>query len=867
MRPGLYAHLWVKFTWRHWTRAPWQTLTFVAILALGVATFLSIRMATRAAVTNFSGFAEAVSGGSDWMIQGIAGKLPVEVLEELEDLLSDLPVHILPVLESTGTFVHTRDGREESRVLRLLGIDLIGAANLPQRSDETPLIVRAAEINESSIWDLVRDRRAAHVAPAFASRAGLEAGDVFGLFVDDRKEELRVASVLPGMIGRAPVPDALVVMDLPALQMLLGRETEISRVEFLVEAGSRRGAHVETLRERLSADNGNRWVGGPPEDEAAAGERMTAAFRLNLTVLAFIALLVGLYLIAQGMDAAVVRRRREIGILRSLGFTRGMVVRLWFVELVVLAFVGSILGILLGHALAQLSVGAVSQTVNALYRASAAESATLTAADVFIGLVLGLGGGMIAGWLPLRDAAATPPAQVLAKGDFSPGLHLLSRPWLGWLLAGLGGILCLLPALPLEGGGRFPLPAYTAAFLWLTGGTVLAAALISPVACLLMRLPIVQRSAPAKVALSRLRRPNSRHRLAVAGLYVAVGMGAAMTILIASFERTMQDWIAVRFQADVYISTLGQSAGAQNRLRAETIAAIAERPEVRAADPLRFEAIRIGGLETFLAASDLRLLGVEQNLLWHTPLRAAAAIPDDVDTWAIASESFMRRFNQRAGSIVEVPTPSGHKRVYIRGIQADYGNERGSLLIDRTVFSMWWGDADATNLSLFLHDSTDRDAFLRDLRAAFPALAIRDNRELGTVILSTFRQTFAVTHALQLIALGVALAGLVLALVTLLREGGGYLATLRSLGFRRADIAQCTLWEGLVLALTGLCAGLILSFALGTLLIYGINRPSFGWTLQFAIPLTPLALFALLLLATAALAARLTGNWGARLAT
>ncbi|MCC5805921.1 MAG: FtsX-like permease family protein [Opitutales bacterium] len=875
---GALPFLLARTTLRHWRRSPWQTTAYIAILALGVAAFLSIRIANREATASFSGFTVAATGGTDWTLRPMAGRFDESVLFEVRGLLDEIDVHILPVLEATVTPVRGTDtgvrGQEYPlssgprrstddilpvRALRILGLDLLGLGNLfPDDRGRRVLSAAADAVGVDDIWELLRDPRAVYVSPALARQAELGVGDALPVLIDDHRVTLRVRGVLPVLPGSGPPPPGLAVMDIAALQALLGAERRVGRIEFIVPDGPMRETGLAALRARLTGGEGTRWLSQPPEDEAETAARMTAAFRLNLAVLGLIALLVGLYLIAQGMDAAVVRRRHEIAILRSLGLTEGGVARLWLGELLLLGLLAGSFGSFLGYALAHAAVGAMGETVSALYRVSDPGRPRFSGTDLALGMALGLGGSLIGGWLPVRDAARTPPAQVLARGNFSPGFGFFRRHGLGWGAVALGAVLAFLPPVTLDGGARFPLAGYTAAFLWLIGGTILAAGLLAPGARALSPLPVG--SAPWAVALSRLRRPGSRHRLAVAGLYIAVGMAAAMNILVGSFEHTMERWIETRFRADVYVSPLGRAgADAGGVLREDTWRAIAAMPEVKAHDPFRTERIRLDGIDTFLSGSDFALLGTRQRLLWIAGPLPEERIPTGADAPAIASESFVRRFGAAVGDTVTVPTPSGPRRLFIQGVQADFGNERGSLLIDFERFAEWWGDSGLTNLTLFLREGTDAGAFARRIEETYPVLNARDNASLRAAILTVFRQTFATTHALRIIAVVVALAGLVLALATLLREDARGLATLRALGFTRREIARCTLFEGLGITLAGLLGGLLLSGALGALLVYVINRQSFGWTLLFRIPAGDLFQLALALTATAALAAYLTG--------
>jgi putative ABC transport system permease protein len=852
--------LWRTTTLRH-ARHSWRhTATVVAILALGVAAFLSIRMANRAAVVSFAGFSEAVSGGSDLSLTAPAGLLDAALLGEMRAALGAQPGELIPLLRGSAAIAAAGAGPAADSFI-FLGLDLVAMQNLHGiLPGDTERFIDFGTAGDE-IWTVLRSSNRVFVSAQIAAKQNLKVGGTLRLLVGDQLLDFVVAGVLPKSRGTVPVPANLLVTDIAALQQLIEEPGRITQVDLLVPQGPGRIGQIAAARAALEAAAMGRWILRDPMVEIGSGERMTASFRTNLTVLSLIALLVGVYLVTQALDAAVVRRRHEIAILRSLGLTVRELRRLWLFEIIALGLAGSVFGILLGWGLAQITVVAVARTVNALYQTSSATAAGLTTLDAALGLALGLGFSLFAGWLPLRDAAATPPAQILAAGNWTPGLRLLRRPLLGavMLLAGLG--LRFLPPLSMAGGSRFPLAGYAAALLWLLGGTLVATCLFPPLARLAMRLCAA--SPALHLGATRLRRASSRHQLAAAGLFVATAMAASMAILVGSFDKTVRSWIDVRFQADVYLTSAGaQGAGSLNRIREATWRELESDPRVAAIDVFLALPIELNGVPTYLGGADLSLLGTRQHLLWlgAPPSRDTflAGAPD-APVAAIANEAFLTRFARTAGDLIEVPTPQGPRTLRIAAVQADYGNEQGSLTIDRSHLVSWFGTAAATNLSVFLSDPGQAGEVVAAWQSRHPGLNIRSNRELRAVALEIFQQTFAITRALELISVFIALVGLALALTNILRESIPELETLRQLGMRRSEIAAATAVEGTGIALVGLTGGLLLSLAFGHLLVFVINKQSFGWTLQFAVPGAKLATLAIIILLTGAATAFLTG--------
>jgi putative ABC transport system permease protein len=853
---------------RHWRMAPRQSLLLVGILALGVAVFVAVRLANHAAVASFTHFTDTLTGQSDWIIQPAAGTLPESVLPELRAALGPRPVHIFPVVESTAARVRRTDESANfgRTTYTLLGVDLVAVANLARAQTPHASYFGQTTGAPADFWAAFRAGPQIWLSRTLAATLG--DARTLDLVINEQVHALPIAGIIPTAKDAPRVPANLILLDLPQLQLLSGKPGRLDRVEFLVEPGPRADERRDELRallEQLGAA-GERWTVTSPGARRETAATMTRAFRLNLTVLSLIALLVGLYLIFQALDGAVVRRRSEIAILRSLGVEEGSIRRAWLAEAAVLGLLGGAFGLLLGWAGAQLSVRAVGQTVNALYYATTVESAGLDAGEIALGLLLGLVASLVAGWWPAREAARTPPAQVLVRSAAAaPGHVALRSAWLGVALVAAGLLCAQLPPVRFAGGGRFPLAGYLAAFLWIFGGGVLCGFLL-PAAARLTRRARTS-SAVARVALSHLAAPSGRHRLAVAALLCAIGMTAGMAILVASFETTVRGWVQRSLQADLYISSNGaQSASSQNRLSPAVWRALAAHPAVAEASVLSAYPIELDRTPTILTGADLRVVRARSDLPWvQPPLDDAVFDAARNATLVLASESFCERFRKKRGDTVRVPTPAGPQVLTLAGVYADYGNERGSLLVERARLVAWFGDDYAANVSLFLRAGADAEGLRTELLARHPGLAIYTNAALRTEILRIFRQTFSITYALEVIGVAVAVIGLALTLSSVLLDRREELTTLRALGFARREIALATAVEGTTLAACAVAGGLTLSLALGWLLIHVINKQSFGWTLGFALPWGQLAALAVTVVATGAAVSYAVGRWGADL--
>jgi len=825
----LSAILFFRFTFRHWRKEWRQTLLLVCMIGLGVGGWLAIQMANRASLGGFVFFNEALSGQSDWVVVAKDGRLSDSDLPEILLAVAGLGAEVVPVVESSAALL-LEDTDTDFYGLRVIGMDLVALQNLPGVAAST--VGDVLGDREVAAWaSIARNPRATFPVRELGAKFGWQPGDTFAVLVNDQVLNWQVEGLIGAGEGELPPPVNLVLMDLPALRAALGEVDRIDRVEVVLHPGDDLADRVVRAGERLRRAGENRWHVETPEETAEAQKGMTAALRLNLTVLSLISLLVALYLITQAMDGAVVRRRGEIATLRSLGVSRGRIARIWAMEMVLLGAAGGLCGIVIGWALSHLSVSLVTRTVETLYREVAVTSLGLPWWQALGALALGLLGGLVAGIFPIRDAVQTPPAQVLARGNWSPGFRVFDRPEVAVLLVVIGGLLLLLPLWRTVDARAIPVGAYATAFLWITAAALFFGGLGRPIGGLLGRFGSSR--VAWRLACRRLFRSGSRPRIAVAGLVVAMGMAVGMTLLVGSFDRTLRQWIEVRFKADLYITSAG-AVGAQtdNRVRPETIAALREFPGVREVDPYHAVSLRWRDGIIYLGSyRDTGNLDDLEMLFISGPRGGGGSVEGALPL--LVSESLARRFGLSVGEVVELPLREPMRKGRVAAIYADFTNDRGTLLLPRQAFIEATGEDRAVNLGVYLNEGVDPEQAAAGLRSVHPGLDIRTNPGLRGAILRIFRQTFAVTDALKGIAVSVALIGLGLSLLTMARESRAEWQTLRSLGVSRRSLSLSFAIEGAGLATAGGIGGSLLGLGLGWLLIYRINLPSFGWTLQF----------------------------------
>lgn len=848
-------HLFCTCTVRHWRTSWGSYLLLFAIVAVGVGAFNGIRQASRAASANFGLFNEAVSGRSDFIVEAAAGSTLRETNLFALSALSGVPDwHLLPVIE--GSLARVDTAGESVQQLRIVGLDLIGLGNLPNFIEQG-LSFAESQGGSSEWYDWVGSGRGVWLTYAASLKSDLSVGDFMQYTTGGIRAQVQVVGIL-GDAG-AVLPDDLVVGDIPVVQELLVRTGQLDRVEVVIADRDRsaNSDYVDFVEARLRALLPDGFKLSASTERAESRASMTEAFRLNLMILSLIAILVGAYLILQALDAAVVRRRHEMATLRSLGVSARTLFVVSLGEAGLLGLIGSVAGVGVGYLLASGAVHLLTDTVNVLYFATSVEAIQLTPLDWLIGIILGVVFSLIAGLLPARDAMLTPPAQMFAQGDWSPGFVWLRSPGIGLLLLVIGSVCLLIPPPIMLGGSKMAVGGFLAAAFWIFGFALLsgqALVYLAGVARRFAKGPI------SRIAISRLADGSSRHRLAVAGLVVAVGMVTGMLQMVGSFRGTIVEWFDVRFQAELYVSERGVSgAGAMNGISSDIVERLEATPELSYADTVYVQTVDAPIGHTQLFGVDFSKWCDEIKQIWLE--KPGTFQVTEGSEPALISETFARRFDVLDGGTIEIDTAAGVRRVSPIGIFADYGNEFGSVVIDAEIWKKWTLKDRPINSSLYLRPEVDPNAVRDRLRLEFPGLDVRNAQELRTLALGIFEQTFQVTTALNGIGLAVALIGLLLGLFAIFEESIRSWQTLSYLGFPKRSLVLTAGIEGAGIAAAAWVVGTVLGLVLGWLLIAVINVQSFGWSLIWQVPLGPILGFGVALITAGFCCGLIAGSW------
>ncbi len=814
-------------------RRPLRFATTVAGVAAGVAAVVATISASQAAVASLREGVLEVAGRSRLEITGPGG-VPDALLGRLRPLSGDAVV--APVIEETALVPALGDA------VRVLGVDLVVDAQV------RTLELTATGGNPLTALTQLLTGRGVLVPEALARRLALRVGDPLPLSVRARRESVVVAGIFrPKRFASAW--DRVLVADIALAQEMFGREGRIDRIELVPRRGVDEGRLAAEARRLAPATA----TIEEPSTREASNARMVRALEFNLTALSGVSLFVGAVLVATTLATSVVQRRTVLAIARSLGATRGQLASVLLVEALAIGVLGGALGVAGGSLGARAALASVRSTVAAVVQGVPATSIRLPRWLALSGLLIGVTVAAAAAVLPLLEATRVPPVQGLsAESPTVLGRASRRRDALlaaGFLLAALG--LARAPA-----WHDLPVAA-------LLGSLSLLAVLLvsaSPVLDALAhgaarRLIGFVAGTPARLAGAAIAAGRRRASWAAGAVGVAVALAVAIGTMVHSFRATVIEWAREGMRADVWVRPLAAATGVQvGRLDPEVVRIALRLFGPGSVDPFHTAQALMRGESVTLGAGVFAVVAHRGGVTFRDGRDSrevfAAALRHHA---AVVNESFANRFGVREGQPIRLRVAGGELVRPVEGVFYDYSHQQGMVVIDRDDFLHAYPDDGPREIGLFLPKGADptaaRDRLLAALGGRFLVEALL-NRQLREEVVAIFDRTFAITRALQVVAVAVAVLAILTVLFALLGERRRDLAVLRALGGSRLQVGVLVVSEAALLGLTGAASGLTVGLAIGLVLVKVVNLQSFGWTLRF-LPSGP-ALAATALLVTLA---------------
>lgn len=815
-----------------WRAHPVRAIVAIAAIALGVALGFAIHLINGAAFNEFSAAAKNLSGQADLQVRSAQALFDESLYPSLAQLAAVDAAS--PVLELDAALAN------EKQSLKILGIDVFHAARI------TPSLIGIADKEQP--FDTLSDD-AVFLSPAALQWLRLAPGDPVHFRSGTQTVTLRVAGVMQG----ARAGQRIASMDIGAMQWRFHRIGQLSRIDLKLQAGASRAEVKAQLARQLQ---GQAVVSEPVEQEARTAS-MSRAYRVNLNVLALVALFTGAFLVFSTQAQSVIRRRSELALLRVVGLTRQQLLTQLLIEGGILGVLGSFLGLLGGYAAAATGLHFFGGDLGGGYFPGIQPSLQFPPVATLGFFLLGVLVAVLGNASPAWEAARAQPAQALKSGSEDVALANLANPWPAFGCLLLGGAFTRLP--PVSG---LPIFGYLAVALFLIGGIALMPRLTAVVFALLSSLGArLHANAVTTISLARLANAPNQASIALGGVLSSFSLMVAMAIMVSSFRVSVDDWLLKILPAQLYLQPA--ASGNTFALAPPEQAAIAAVPGVARAEFLRIAQLSLdpGRPPVALIARPIDLDDPGKTL----PLIAEGRLTSNsmqgrVPVWV--SEAMMDLYGYQPGMQIRLPLNGRLQDCIVAGVWRDYVRQFGAIQMRLSDYRQLFNDWMVTDGALWLQPGADPAGVEQAIRRLpfGELLEISDPGEVRAVSLRIFDRSFAVTYLLEAVAIVIGLFGVATTFSAQTLARAKEFGMLRHIGTTRRQILGILAIEGTLLTGIGIVTGFLLGFAISLVLIFIVNPQSFHWSMQLHIPWTMLTIVATVLLVSAALTSVVAGR-------
>lgn len=810
-----------------WRQHPGRILLAVVAIAVGVALGFAVHLINGSALTAFGQAVSTVNGAADLQVKaaselGFDDALYAEVIG-VEGVADASPVVALNANDANG------------RPFRLLGLDVLRAVEV------TPSLIGAPANAGAGNGDDMFAGNALFLSKDALTAGKLRVGDTVTINANGRAQPMVVRGLLPGIAEGRRVG----VMDIAAAQYLFGRLGKIDRIDLKLEPDVQPSDVRAMLAILLRSDA----IVSDENDNAQQSDALSRAYRVNLSMLALVALFTGTFLVYSTQSLSVARRLQSFALLRTLGLHRNGIVALVTIEGALAGLIGAVAGIILGLGLAVVAINILGGDLGSGIFSDAPPAlvfAPLAAAGFFaLGVAAAVGGS----WIPaLQGARAAPAAALKNAGDsVDPRNPLRARLPIALLVTGIAAA-----SLPAVGG--LPLFGYlSVALLLATGITAmpwLARTLLTP----LVRRP--RRSVAADLAIQHLYGAPRAAATALCGIVASTALMIAMAVMVTSFRGAVDNWLGEILTGDLYVRSEpgwgGFDEAAQYRMAAAPGVKIMlfnkQVPITLQPDqpPIALIVRPVGE-----GPADLKVIGREA-----TPSAGTVAV------WI--SEPAARILKRQVGDTISLPI-GRNTRFMVAGIWRDYSRQQGAIVMDSADYIRLTGDRVRDDALVILQPGAAITDVQRTIRAAAPTilqsrLSMAEPATLRKLALSIFDRSFAITYMLEAIAIIVGLAGVAATASAQANARKREFGMLRHIGVGRNQIIAMLGVEGALLGAIGGLVGVTLGIGISQVLIHVINPQSFNWTMTTQLPLLLIFMVVMALIAASAITAMLAGR-------
>jgi putative ABC transport system permease protein len=820
-------------------RHPWQLFLAILGISIGVAVMVAVDLANESSKKAFIASMDSLNGEASHQIVGGPGGIDEAVYARLR--VDEGIRNIAPIVSGSV--------RIDSKSMQLLGIDLFAEQNF--RSFTTPSNRRVdgrgstGGTAESMVRQFLSGETGVLLPSEAAADLGLQSGDSFDLVANGRNFRATVQLVL-AFDERDPLPNVAVV-DIAVAQHWLDMRGKLSRIDVKLSGDD----DPTAAKIRATLPPGTELLSAAGRTETTAA--MSDAFMTNLMAMSLLALLVGIFLIYNSVAFAVLQRRDLIGILRALGVTRSQTFRLILAESALIGLIGAVIGVSAGVWLGEKLLVLVARTISDHYFVVNVTDVTIGSFSVMKGMIAGVGATLAAAAIPALEASAYQPRLAMTRSVIEQRA---------------GGLL------PILGYSGLALIASSVALLWASGSNLVAGlcALFLLILGAAFCIPIFVKSASAlleplggrlggtagRLAIGGVGKTLSRTGVAIVALSIAVSATIGVSVMVESFRGSVSDWLNTTLQSDVYV---GVPRGSLDPALIEDIVAM---PGIAAHSTSRRAWLEDNAGRTRILALDMAPGGYA-----GTEIRDGS--PEEVwrqfdnENAVLVSDAYAFRNEIARGDSIELNTGRGLVRFDVAAVYQSYDSNDGAIMMSRDRYDEYFDDPAIDSLGLYLDKSGSADALIDRLQVLSEGrqrLVMSSNARIRDLSMRIFDRTFVITNVLYWLAVGVAVIGILGAMLALQLERAREFGVLRALGMTPGQtgilVSVQTAFIGLLSGLASIPLGLVMAWVL----IEVINRRAFGWQIDFTVA-PDVLLWALALAIGSALVAGIYPAWSA----
>ncbi len=814
-----------------------QAAVTISAIALGIALGFAVHLINTAAFNEFSAVAKSLSGESDLQVRGTQAnfaELLYPALAQRNGVELASPVLELNVVVPGATV------KRKNVTLKILGLDIFRAANIAPG-----LIGMPAEDRQ---FDTLADD-AIFLSPAAMEWLKVKRGDPMKLRVGTQTVMLRVA----GGLVRTRAGQRIGVMDIGAAQWHFQRIGKLSRIELKLM----QGINHEVFKTKLKRDLGEQYLVTEIADQETRVANMSRAYRVNLNMLALVALFTGVFLVFSTQALSVVRRRHQFALLRVLGLTRRQLLTQILLEGALFGTIGSLLGLALGYAMASTALNVWGGDLGGGFFPGVQPSVHFESLTTAVFFFLGLSVTLLGSAAPAWEAASARPAPALKSGGEEAALTKLATPWLALTCLALGGLLTQLPPI-------FDLPifGYLAIALLLIGGIALmphfSAFIFSTIFFVVTRRTS---NAISTLALTRLANTPNQAAVALGGVLASFSLVVAMAIMVTSFRISLTDWLQHILPADLYVRTA--ASGDTRGLTPDEIKVLSATSGISRADFFRSSQLMLDPTRPSIAliARPINMTDPGNTLPITGEVIAPALLPKDaIPIWV--SEAIVDLYGYTLGKRVTLPIGVSTTNFVVAGVWRDYGRQFGAIQMQLTDYQTLSGDQKVNDAALWLQTDVAPAQVIASLkRLPFgSALEFSKPDQIRALSLNIFDRSFMVTYLLEAVAIVIGLLGVATSFSAQTLARTKEFGILRHIGVTRRQILGMLAVEGGLLTGLGIVLGFVLGWCISLILVFIVNPQSFHWTMQLSLPWKGLIAVSLVLLVSAALTALVSGR-------